>query len=400
MPVVELKDKVYWVGAVDWNIREFHGYSTYKGTSYNAFLVLDEKKVLFDTVKKPFCNELVSRIREIIDPSEIDYLVVNHAEMDHTGALPEIMEIIKPEKLICSKACKKALIDHFHREDWPYHEVTSGQSISLGSRSVHFLETKMLHWPDSMFSYIPEQRLLISSDAFGQHWATSDRFEDEVDFPELMRHAAKYYANILLPFSPLVQKLFEEVRRLNLVFDMIATDHGLIWRSKAGSIIEAYESWSRQHLKNEALVIYDTMWNSTDMMAREIMEGLIAGGVSAKLLNLKDNHRSEIMTEALAAKSLIFGSPTLNNGMLPTMQDMLSYMKGLKPAGRVGASFGSYGWSGEAVSQMRDIMEQMKIKFIEPSIKVKYVPRKTDLNACNELGRNVAAAMKEEMAAV
>jgi flavorubredoxin len=400
MPAVEIKDKVYWVGAVDWNIREFHGYSTYKGTSYNAFLAVDDKKVLFDTVKKPFCRELVSRIREITDPAEIDYIVVNHAEMDHTGALPEIMDIVKPEKLICSKACKKALLDHFHRDDWPYHEVVSGDSINIGSKNVHFLETKMLHWPDSMFSYIPELRLLISSDAFGQHWATNERFEDQVEFSELMNHAAKYYANIILPYSNLVQKLIEEVRRLNLMFDMLATDHGLIWRSRAGSIIEAYDSWSRQRTKNEAIIVYDSMWNSTEAMAIAIVEGLTAGGASAKLMNVRDNHRSDVMTEALEARAMIFGSPTLNNGMLPTMMDVLSYMKGLKPAGRIGAAFGSYGWSGEAVSQIRELMEQMKMKIIEPSIKVRYVPTENDLNACMELGKAAALAMNESMAVV
>jgi flavorubredoxin len=399
MPALEIKKDVYWVGAIDWNIREFHGYSTYQGTTYNAFLVTGDKTILFDTVKKPFTRELLKNIGEIIDPSKIDYIVANHAEMDHTGALPEVIDRVKPEKLICSTLCKKALIDHFHREDWPYQTMKTGDSLDLGKRTVQFIETRMLHWPDSMFSYLKEDKLLISSDAFGQHWATSERFSDEVDASTLNVHAAKYYANILLPFSSLVQKLLSQVKEIGLEIDMIATDHGLIWRSNPGAIIQAYDTWSRQVARKKAVIIYDTMWESTEMMARAVADGLFEEGVQVRLMNLRDNHRSDVMTEILDAKALIFGSPTLNNGMLPTLADMLAYMNGLRPIGKIAAAFGSYGWSGEAPDQIREIAEHgMHMTFLEPLIKTRYVPQ--ELSGCRELGKTCARAIKESELAV
>ena len=236
---VDVVDGIKWVGAIDWAIRDFHGYSTYKGTTYNSFLALDDKVALFDAVKKPFKMDLLHNIYKVIDPSKIDYLIVNHVEPDHSGTIPELMEVIKPEKLFCSARGKKALIDHYHREDWPYEVVESGQELKLGKRTVSFLETRMLHWPDSMMSYIKEDGLLISSDGFGQHWATSERFNDQVDTGELMAHAAKYYANILLPYSHLIKKLVEDVQKMDLKIDMILPDHGLIWRKNPLQIVEA-----------------------------------------------------------------------------------------------------------------------------------------------------------------
>lgn len=394
MAKVEVKKDLYWVGAVDWNIRDFHGYSTYKGSSYNSFLLIDDKKILFDTVKHGFKNELLENIREIIEPEKIDYIIVNHAEMDHSGSLPEIIDIVKPEKLFCSVQCKKALIDHFHREDWPFEEVKTGQTINVGKRTITFIETKMLHWPDSMFSYINEDKVLISSDAFGQHWATSERFNDEVDQDELFAHAAKYYGNILLPYSNLIDKLIKDVNGMKLAIDTIATDHGLIWRKNPGDIIEAYYNWCQQNSVNKALIVYDTMWKSTEKMAHSLACGLIEEGIIVKMMNLKENHRSDIVTEMLNAKALIFGSPTLNNGTLPTLQDILSYIKGLKPVDKIGFAFGSYGWSGESVSIIEDAMQKMNIRLIEKGYKVKYVPRPEDLKNLKEMGKRVAAQIK------
>jgi flavorubredoxin len=393
MKNVEIKPNVYWVGAVDWNIRDFHGYSTYKGTSYNAFLVKDEKIALFDTVKKPFLSDLLHRIRQVVEPTKIDYLIVNHVEMDHSGSVPEIIDLIKPEKVFCSEMGRKALIEHYHREDWPLEVVKSGQTLSLGSKTVHFLETRMLHWPDSMFSYIAEDRLLISSDAFGQHWATSERFDDEVDQPQLMAHAAKYYANILLLYSPLVQKLLASVRQMNLDIDMIAPDHGLIWRSDPGKIVAAYDNWSQQKTARKAVIVYDTMWHSTEKMAKAIADGLVDEGVSVKMCNLKVNHRSEVMTEVLDARAVIVGSSTLNNGILPTVADILCYLKGLKPTGRIGAAFGSYGWSGEAVKIIGQSLEDMKFELPETGIRVKFAPTHEDLAKCRELGEKLGRAV-------
>jgi flavorubredoxin len=393
MQPVEIKKNIYWVGALDWNIRDFHGYSTPKGTTYNAYLVIDEKVTLFDTVKKPFKNELVQNISKIIDPKRIDYLIVNHVEMDHSGSVPEMVELIQPEKVFCSQMGKKALIDHYNREDWPYEVVETGQTLKLGRRSVSFLETRMLHWPDSMMSYIPEERLLFSSDAFGQHWSTSQRFDDEVDPAALLSHAAKYYANILLLFSPLVQKLIAKVREMGIEIDMIAPDHGLIWRTNPGKIIEAYVRWSRQESIRKALIIYDTMWQATESMARSISEGLKLEGVDSKMLNLKLNHRSDIMNEVLDARAIILGSPTINNGMMPAMADILCYMKGLRPTGKVGAAFGSYGWSGEAVKLMTEALRDMNIHIEDEGVRVKFTPQKKDLDRCVELGRQIARSM-------
>ncbi len=394
MAAIEIKEDIHWVGAVDWNIRDFHGYSTEKGTSYNAFLAVDEKITLFDTVKKPCRNELFHNLRSVTALEKIDYVVVNHVEMDHTGCLPEIMEAARPEKIFCSAMGKKALLQHFHREDWPYEVVKTGDTLSLGKKTVHFLETRMLHWPDSMFSYIPGDRLLLSSDAFGQHWATSERFNDQVDGGELLLHAEKYYANILLLYSSFVEKLLEQVGAMNLDIDMIAPDHGLIWRSSPGDILEAYGRWARQEPSPRALVIYDSMWKSTETMARAIFSGILQTGAQGKLMDLKHNHRSDVVTEVMNAGALVFGSSTLNNNMLPRMADILTYLKGLKPANKIAAAFGSFGWSGEAVKQINTCLEEMKLKIADPGIKVKYVPTHQDLKACVELGIRIGNEVK------
>ncbi len=394
MGAQEIIKDIFWVGAVDWNIRDFHGYSTHKGSTYNAYLIKDEKTVLFDTVKHELKSDLIHHIHQVTDPAKIDYIVINHVEMDHSGCLPEIMEFVRPEKLICSPMGHKALLEHYHREDWPYEVVKTGDSISLGKRSIQFLETKMLHWPDSMFSYIPEEKLLLSSDAFGQHLATSKRFDDEVDQGELMAKAAKYYANILLIFSPIVQKLLATVREMNLDIDMIAPDHGLIWRKSPQLILEAYDRWSRQETRDKAIIIYDTMWHSTEKMAKAIYSGLVDEGIEVKMLHVRRNHRSDILTEVLDAKALVFGSPTLNNNMMPAMADILTYLKGLRPKDKIGAAFGSYGWSGEAVKHINGYLEEMHIALVDPGFKVKNVPSHEPLRDCVELGRKIGQAIK------
>jgi len=394
MQATEIAKNMYWVGVVDWGIRDFHGYSTPDGSTYNAYLLVDEKTVLFDTAKKGFSGELLDHIRQIVEPEKIDYIVVNHVEMDHTGCLPEIIDIVKPEKIICSANGKKALLAHFHRDDWPYEVVGTGQTLNTGTKTIKFIETRMLHWPDSMFSYIEEDRLLISQDAFGQHWATSERFDDEVDSSELMYQSGRYYANILLPYSTLIQKLLSDVKQLGLEVDIIAPDHGLIWRSEPAKIIESYDQWSRQVSRNKALVVYDTMWRSTEMMAKSVADGLQREGVSVKLMDLEGSHRSDIMTELLDAKAVVFGSSTLNNGMLPRMADLLAYMKGLRPSGKIGAAFGSYGWGGEAVKLINGILEEMKFEIADPGVRVNYVPTLDDLEKCVELGSKIGRLVK------
>jgi flavorubredoxin len=394
MPPVQIKDEIFWVGAVDWNLRDFHGYSTEQGTTYNAYLVLDEKITLFDTVKKEFKSELLHHLRALVDPKKIDYLVVNHVEMDHTGALPDIIEATRPEKIFCSPKGKEALLEHYHRPDWPLVAVENGSELRLGKRTVKFLETRMLHWPDSMFSYLAEDRLLISSDAFGQHYATSERFDDQVDFPELMLQARKYYANILLPYSNLVQKLLAEVKKMGLPIDMIAGDHGLIWRRHLDKILAAYDEWSRQEPLKKAVIAYASMWGSTETMARAVADGLIQEGVSVKLMNLKFNHRSDVVAELLDAHALVIGSATLNNGILPPMADLLAYLKGLRPQHKIGAAFGSYGWSGEAVKIMSAALAEMKVEVVDPGVRAKYVPDHDALQPCVELGRRLGRRLQ------
>ena len=394
MKKITLAENVYWVGVVDWTIRDFHGYSTERGTTYNAFLIIDEKITLIDTVKRPYAGELLDRIRNIIDPEKIDYLVVNHVEMDHSGALPEVIEAIKPEKIICSKMGQKALVQHFHRADWPYHVVTPGEEISLGKKTLSFLETRMLHWPDSMFTYLKEDEILFTSDAFGEHLATSERFDDEVNQEVLMHEATKYYANILTLYSPLVKKLLAKVQEMQLPIKMLAPDHGVVWRTNPGKIIEAYSRWCVHQGNGRALVIYDTMWESTKKMARAVAEGLHEQGIEYKLVDLQVNHRSDVMTDVLEASALVLGCPTLNNGMLPRMADFLMYMRGLRPTNKIGAAFGSYGWSGEAVKMMNDILREMNIILCHEGVKVPYVPTDLQLSACVELGNTVGKTLR------
>jgi flavorubredoxin len=393
---IAIKDNLYWVGAVDWDVRDFHGYSTNRGTTYNAFLIIDEKVTLVDTVKRSLKDDFVSRIKEIIDPEKIDYIVVNHVEMDHSGSLPEMVELIKPEKVICSKMGHQALLQHFHYNDWPYQVVSSGDGISLGKRTLSFLETRMLHWPDSMFTYVKEDKLLFSSDAFGQHLATSERFDDQVDQAVLLEELTKYYANILTLYSPNVKKLLAKVTEMGLPIDMIAPDHGVIWRSNPSMAINSYAKWCNNQGDGNALIIYDTMWHSTEKMAKEIANGLQDEGISYKLLNLRYNHRSDVMREVLNASALVLGCPTLNNGLLPRMAGFLMYMRGLRPTNKIGAAFGSYGWSGEAVKLLNEAMAEMKLNIIDEGYRVKYVPEASHLSHCVELGRKIGKALKEK----
>ena len=393
---LEVKPGIYWVGAIDWRLRDFHGYSTELGSTYNAFLVVDDHVTLFDTVKATHTDEMLWRIGQVVDPGKIDTIVVNHAEMDHSGSLGRMIETVRPERVFASPACEKALKAHFHHQGWPVRVVKSGDRFNLGRRNVTFLETKMLHWPDSMFSYLEEDRLLISSDAFGQHYATSERFDDEVDPGELIHQSAKYYANILNPYSPLVAGLLQQVAKMGLQIDMIAPDHGVIWRKDPGRILSAYEGWSAQISRDKAIVVFDSMWHSTEKMAEAVGQGLIEKGVSVQVMDLHGWHRSDVVTELLDARGFVLGSPTLNNGILPRMADLLCYAKGLRFTGKVGAAFGSYGWGGEAVKLLNGTLDDMKVRRVHEGLRVQYVPTEGDLESCRDLGRTVADAILAE----
>lgn len=388
MEVVKLKEGIYWVGAIDWNSRDFHGYSIPYGTTYNAYLILDEKNVLVDTVKAPFFREMLDRISEIIDPSKIDYIVSNHVEMDHSGSLLQIIERIGNPLIITSERGQKGLERHYKRS-MNFKIVKTGETIPIGKRNLLFIEASMLHWPDSMFTYIKEDHVLLPNDAFGQHIASSYRFEDEAK-EDIIRHAAKYYANIIWPMAPLVIKKIEEILKMGIPVDMIGPSHGFIWRKDPGRIIQKYIEWSQGKADRKVLVIYDTMWGSTESLAKGILRGLIEEGIEAKLLHLRSNHRSDIIEEMLNAKGIVLGSPTLNNGMFPTMGDFLTYLKGLRPRGKIFALFGSYGWAGGAIKEMRRFLEQEKFEIWDKELSVQYVPNKEDIDKAIEFGREFA----------
>jgi len=389
MKPVEIAKGIYWVGAIDWNIRDFHGYSIPLGTSYNAYLIMDEKITLIDTVKSEFADELLNNISLIVDPKKIDYVVSNHTEMDHSGGLPRVMHRIGKDKpVFCSKMGQKNLSMHFSQKI-NYSPVEDGGKMSLGKRTLSFLETRMLHWPDSMFTYINEDKILFSSDAFGQHYASIERFDDLLK-EDIMPHARKYFANILLLYSPLILKLVEKLSAMNLAPGMICPDHGVIFRKDPSRIINAYVEWSKQTPERKAVVVYDTMWHSTEKMAYAIVDALGEAEVDVKPMHLRKWNRSDIITEVLDAGVVIIGSPTLNNGLFPTVSDFLTYMKGLKPKSKIGAAFGSYGWSGEAVGLINQALEEMKFNVLFPGLKVQYVPAKEGINACRDLAEKIA----------
>jgi flavorubredoxin len=391
----EIAPGVYDVGVTDWNIRDFHGYSTDLGTTYNAFLIVDEKIVLIDTVKKPFADELLANIARIVDPRKIDVVVSNHTELDHAGSLARVMHRIGEDKpLFCSKMGAKNLAKHFPQK-WNYRAVGSGDELRLGRRTLAFLETRMIHWPDSMFSFLKEDGILFSSDGFGQHYAGPEKFDDEIG-EAIMGHAKKYFANILLLYTAHIEKLIRQVADMGLDIRMICPDHGIIWRRNPAKIIQAYLAWCRQEPEKKAVIVYDTMWHSTEKMAEAIYDGIMAEGVPAKPLNLRHWHRSEVMTEVFDARALVVGSPTLNNQMFPTVADFLCYLKGLKPRNKIGAAFGSYGWSGEAVKLIEAELDDMKIERIEPGLRVQFVPEPPVIDACRDFGRRIGRAVRGE----
>jgi flavorubredoxin len=393
---VPVTEDVWWVGAIDWNIRNFHGYQTRRGSTYNAYLILADSITLIDTVKAPFREEMLARIASVVDPGKIEYIVSNHSEMDHSGSLPEVIAAVNPKKVFASAVGAKTLTELFPL-DREITAVQDGETLSLGNRTLTFLETRMLHWPDSMFAYLNEEQLLFSQDAFGMHLASLERFADECDPAILAYETATYYANIILPYSPLVLKLIERVAAAGLSFRIIAPDHGPIWRKETGGIIGSYAKWAEQKPEAKAVVVYATMWHSTEMMARAISEGLAAGGLHVKLMSMDEVHRSDVVYELLGAGALAVGSPTLNNHLLPNMADILTYLKGLKPRNLIGAAFGSYGWSGEAVKEIEEILAEMKVEKAGEGIRVKNVPDAEVRARCYELGKTMAEKVRSRL---
>ena len=393
MNKVSLAEGINWVGVVDWNIRDFHGYVTRRGTSYNSYLIQDEKTALVDTVKHSFSSELSRNICELVDPGKIDYIVINHVEMDHSSSLPAVVKYAKNAIIIASQRGKDALIEHYGA-DFNIQVVKTGDTLKLGKRTLSFVEAPMLHWPDSMFTYVVEDKILMPNDAFGQHLASAQRFDDEVDEHVLMEEAATYYANILMPLAPLITRKIQEVVKMGIPIDMIAPSHGVIWRSNPSKIINAYSDWSSNASKNKVVIVFDTMWGSTDKMARAIAEGVTSQGVDVKVLKLRAANNTEAMTEILDAKAVVVGSPTLNNGMFPTIGSFLTYATGLKPKGKLWGFFGSYGWGGGAVKNMTEMAQKAGFQVNETNVEVKYIPESADLKKCFEFGQQIAAKIK------
>jgi flavorubredoxin len=393
---VKVSDRVYWVGAIDWSVRDFHGYLTSRGTTYNAYLVLADKIALVDTVRAGFRDEMLARIASVVDPRQIDYIISDHAEPDHSGCLGDAIRTIQPEKTFASAMGAAALDEHFGLNG-AITPVKDGESLDLGGAKLTFHETRMCHWPDSMVAYLHEEAMLFSQDAFGMHLASHERFDDQLDPHLLEAEGAKYYANILLPLSTFVQKALAKLGGLGCPFRIIAPDHGPIWREKPQAVVASYARWAEQKRTNKAVVVYDTMWKSTDLMARAVGEGLGAGGAQVKLMPLSGNHRSDVATEVLDAGALVVGSPTLNNTVFPTVADVLSYLKGLRPKGLIGAAFGSYGWSGEATKDIKEALMEMKVELVAEPVRVKYVPDSAELRQCHDLGLLVASKLKEKL---
>jgi flavorubredoxin len=390
---IQIADRVFWVGAIDWGLRNFHGYLTSRGTTYNAFLVLADKITLIDTVKPAFYDEMLDRIRSMVDPAKIEVVVSNHAEMDHSGALPRFLHSFPGKTLIASKKGEEALFRHFHWKQ-EIKIVKTGDKVDLGDNSLSFVEAPMLHWPDSMFTHLEKQGVLFTNDGFGMHLASSERFSDEID-PSLLRYeAAKYFANILLPFSPVVTKQINNLSSLNLNIKMIAPDHGPIFRTNVEQPIRWYGEWAAQKPGRKAVVLYDTMWQSTEKMARAACDGLVEGGATVQLMPLAGSHRSDVATEILDAGALLVGSPTMNNQMYPTVADAMTYLKGIKRLNLVGGAFGSFGWSGQATKHLDAVLDEMKVERVQDAVSCQYVPSTEDLAACRKLGLTVAERIK------
>lgn len=393
MSSLEIKPGIYWVGAVDWNLRYFHGYLTPRGTSYNAYLIVDDKITLVDTVKDYLFDDLLANIKEIVDPSQIDYLVVNHVEMDHSGSVPELMKAAPQIQIVTSSKGQKGLERHFKPDQqWNYHIVESGGQLNTGKYNLNFVQTPMVHWPDSMVTYIPEAKLLLPNDAFGQHIASPQRFDDEIGWDILHEEAAKYYANIVLPYGKQVAKALEALSGLDI--DMIGPSHGIIWRSYLSELLNVYQQWAANETQEKALIVYDTMWGATKKIALALKDGLEAAGVPVVVRFLQTSHISEIMTDVLTSKALFLGSPTLNNGMLPTMSAFLTYLKGLRPQNRMGLAFGSYGWGGQGAKEVSAAMQEMGWEQPQEYVNLLYAPDPEELDEVREKGKKLGAQIK------
>lgn len=381
LKAIEMKKGIYWVGAVDWSMRSFHGYSTRRGSSYNAYLILDEKITLIDTVKAPFVAELLERVSSVVEPKKIDYIISNHVEPDHSGSLPIMAKCCPNAKIVTSAPNGlKGLTGRYGELN--YQAVKTGETLSLGARTLSFVATPMLHWPDSMVTYCPEEKILFSNDAFGQHLAANRRFDDENDLHIIMEEAKKYYANILMLYGKQAQTALAALGSLPI--EMILTGHGVSWRAHIPEILDAYKKWSAGELEEKAVVVFDSMWGSTERLAKAITDAFTAKGVPVAYFDLRADHISDVITEVLTSKYLAVGSPTINNQMMPPVAAFLCYLKGFVPKGRKAFAFGSFGWGGQSVGLVEDELKAAGCEICLEKIRVKDVPTQDDLVSIRE----------------
>lgn len=374
MRPVKLRENIYWVGAIDWDLRNFHGYLTQRGSTYNAYLIIDEKVTLIDNVKHQLYGQMIARISEIIDPKKIDYIIQNHVEMDHSGSLPMLMDLIPQATVFTSPKGEEGLKLHFKKE-WKFETIKTGDTISIGKRSLSFVLTPMVHWPDNMITYCPEDKILFSNDAFGQHIASNERTDREMPLSIIMEEARKYYANIVLPYGKQVQKALAALQ--DTPIDYICPSHGIVWTDHITDIVAEYSKWSSNVTEKRAIVVYDSMWKSTEKIAYALQDIFQQKNIPTLMCNLQVNHISDIMTEILSAKYICVGSPTLNNNILPTVSAFLTYLKGLAPKSRIGLAFGSYGWSGQSIDIIHNTLRECGFDMLD-SIKIRYIPEKKD----------------------
>ena len=388
-----IKNNVSWVGKIDWELRKFHGneYSTHRGSTYNSYLVEEEKIALIDTVWAPFSEEFVEKLSSDIDLKKIDYVIANHAEVDHSGSLPELMRHIPDTPIYCTSNGVKSLKGHFH-QDWNFNIVKTGDHLSLGQKDLIFVEAPMLHWPDSMFCYLTGDNILFSNDAFGQHYASEYMFNDLVDQSELKEECIKYYANILTPFSKLVDKKIKEVLSLNLPVDLICTSHGVIWRDNPAQIIEKYLEWANDYKENQITILYDTMWNGTRIVAENVASGIKASDdkVNIKLYNISKSDKNDIITEIFKSKAIVVGSPTINRGILTSVAAIMEEIRGLSFRGKKAAAFGCYGWSGESVKIIARGLEAAEFEIVDEGLKVLWNPDDDSIEQCIDYGKKLA----------
>jgi anaerobic nitric oxide reductase flavorubredoxin len=392
----EIMDSVHWVGKVDWELRKFHGeeYSTMRGSTYNSFLVKDQKNALIDTVWAPFDKEYVQSLAATIDISSINYIIANHAEIDHSGSLPELMKLIPGTPIYCTKNGINSLKGHYH-QDWNFIPVKTGDRLSLGSRELIFIEAPMLHWPDTMFCYLTKSNILFSNDAFGQHYASEYMYNDLVSSSELWNEAIKYYANILTPFSSFVKKKINEILELKLPLKMICPSHGVLWRKEPEQVIHKYLEWASDYREDQITVIYDTMWNATRRIAEAIVDGISAKDprVRLKVFNAAKSDKTEIISEIFKSKNVLMGSSTINRGILSAIGGLMEQIRGLSFKNKGAAAFCSYGWSGEARPIIENLLNTAGFNKLPEGPKVLWYPGAEELGLCFEYGQMIATHM-------